>query len=81
MPAYDSIGFDDNDHLFPAGPGPPQQGPEEPIRNGKAGPGTLSFEDGNLLTKSQDLDRQAPAITEEDAEGSEKCDEEHGSLL
>jgi len=58
MPADHRLGLNEDQRPLPIRPEPPKQNPEEPIRCPESGLRMSSFEHGELLAKSEDLQKQ-----------------------
>jgi hypothetical protein len=82
MPADDGFGLDDHQHVLPASPGLPLNGPEQPVQSAERRPGPSSLQDRDLLAKREDLKGGIGAAPEVDAQGGEDCEHErdHGPL-
>ena len=80
MPADDRFGFDDHQHILPACPRLPQDGPEQPVQRAERRPGPPPLQDRDLLAQREDLQRGIVAAPEVGANGDEDCEHErdHG---
>ena len=72
MPAYDCVRLHNDEHLFPTGPEATQSNPEQAVVNLQDWPRALPIEDGDLLTKGQDFERQISARTHQGTQCSEE---------
>jgi hypothetical protein len=68
MPADDSLRFDNEEDMGPAGPEATEGGPEETVARIQERPRSLAFEHGDLLAQSEDLHCCVTSRTEENAE-------------
>ena len=80
MPADDRFRLDNEERIFSARPGSPQDCPEEPIQKAQLRPRPFPFQNGHLLAKGKDLDSDVRTTLEEDAGGSNQGDDnwQHG---
>jgi hypothetical protein len=53
MPVHNGLGAHDNECLFPFGPEPSRQNPEEPVEYCEFGPAVPPLQHDELLTKSK----------------------------
>ena len=72
MPPYDCVRLHNDEHLFPAGPEATQSNPGQAVVNLQEWPRVFPFEDGDLLTKGQDFERQISARTHQGTQSSEE---------
>jgi hypothetical protein len=75
MPADHSLGFDNEENIGPAGPEAAQGGPEAVARI-QGRPRSLTFEHGDLLAQTQDLQGCIASRAEENAESSQHSEEQ-----
>jgi len=64
MPSKDGFGFNDDDRLFPMGPGSGQEKTEEPIGAPEFRPPVSSIQDGQLLAKREVFEGQLRTLPE-----------------
>src|SRR5512142_2676598 len=76
MPTYDGVRLHNHEHLFPAGPEMTQSDPEQAVVGLQARPRVLSLEDGDLLTKSQNLKGEIGARTKKSTQCHQECEGE-----
>ena len=72
MPADHGVGFHQDQDVLPAGPTPPEYGPEESVPGVQFWPGSFPFEHGDLLSECEDLEGGIATTSEEDSEGNEE---------
>jgi hypothetical protein len=68
--------FDDDQHVFPLRPKPAEQNPEDSVMHSQRGFWMFSFEDGDLLSESEDLQGEVSAGPEKDSEGAKQSENE-----
>ena len=71
VPADDGLRLNDHEDIDPAGPYAGPDGPEEPVQPIETGTRPFPFEDGDLLSESQNLHRKVTPTAEEDADDSQ----------
>ena len=71
MPANDGLGLHDDEDVAPPRPRAAQGSPEDSVQPIEVGPGLLPFEDGDLLSESQNFQRKVTPTAEEYAHDSE----------
>jgi hypothetical protein len=76
MPLDHGLRLHDDQHILPANPGLPQDGPEQPVQSAQGWPGPSPFEDGHLLAEGEYLERDIGAAAPKDAGGSKECEDE-----
>jgi hypothetical protein len=76
MPADDGVRLHDDEHILPASPSLPQDGPEQPIQGAKGWLGSSPFEDRHLLAKCQHFESHVRATAEENADRGKECEYE-----
>ncbi|HVH71820.1 MAG TPA: hypothetical protein VNB49_12005 [Candidatus Dormibacteraeota bacterium] len=83
VPTNHGFRCDDEECLFPAGPEPTSQQPEEPVEQSKPWARMTPFQDGKLLTQCQILEQEALTRAKEANGGSQGDPEEskHGKDL
>jgi len=74
MPAGYRFRFHDNENLAPVRPETPKPRPEQAVHGMEKWPGAFSLEDSDLLTKGENFKRRIGPAAEEDANGSEDCE-------
>src|SRR5260370_25222933 len=62
MPAYDGLGLDNEQRLFPSRPAPPQGDPEEPVMGAEARARMLRRKGSKRLTKCEVLQDEFTAV-------------------
>ena len=76
MPTDDGFGFYDMQRVAPARPCTSQERPEQPIKTIQSRFGPFPLQDGDLLAKREDFDRNISTTLEEDTgrgnQGQEK---------
>ena len=73
MPPDHRLRFHNDQNIRPSRPYVPQGGPEEAVETVQRRSWPLSFEHGDLLSKSENFQGGIHTTTEEDADGSQKC--------
>ena len=83
MPAHNGLGTHDNESVFPAGPKPSRQHPEDLVEYCEPRPGTPSFQRHELLTKNEVFEKQTTTCAEKayDCSDQEPNGVHHASLL
>jgi len=76
MPADDGLRFDNEEDIGPAGPKAAEGGPEEAVARIQGRPRSLTFEHGDLLAQSEDLQGCVASRTEENAESTQHSEEQ-----
>ena len=71
MPADYGFRFHDNENFAPARPEATKRSPEQSVQGTERWPRPLSFENGDLLPKREDLESRIGSAAEENAHGSE----------
>ena len=64
VPGY-GVGLDDHEHVLPAGPEAPKCDPEEPILGHHQRSRVLPFQNGGLLSQSQDFQGEIRSGTDQ----------------
>ena len=75
MPLDHGLWLHDDQHIVPASPGLPQDGPEQPVQSAQEWPRPSPSEDGHLMAEGEYLERDVGAAAPEDAGGKE-CEDE-----
>ena len=78
VPTDDSLGFHDDQNIFPAGPEVAQGGPEESVQPVQRWSRPLAFEHGNLLSQGQNFQGRIASALAEDADHREHGQDEFG---
>jgi hypothetical protein len=79
MPAYDSVGRNDLNGVSPVRPDPREQDPQDAIGVTETGaPRRLSLEDGELMSKGENLRLEIESGPHGTAEGGEQGNEQRG---
>src|SRR5215469_480321 len=76
VPLDHGVWFDDDQHVFPLRTESAEQNPEDPVMHSQPGFWMFSFEDGDLLSKSQDLQSEILAGPEKDSAGGKQSEDE-----
>ena len=72
VPANHGIGLHDQEHAFPARPEAPECDPEQPIETIQGRPWPFSFEDCELLSQSDHLQRGVGPRAKEDSDSAQE---------
>jgi hypothetical protein len=83
MPADHGVGFHQDQDVRPAGPTPPEDGPEESVPGVQAWPRSFPFEHGDLLPEDEDFEGSITSTAKKDSDGHKEREEdmEHEFIL
>jgi hypothetical protein len=83
VPADHGVGFHQDQDVRPAGPTPPEYGPEESVPGVQSWPRSFPFEHGDLLPEGEDFEGSIASTAKEGSDGHKEREEdmEHEFIL